>query len=287
MPDKKISALTELAAIDVDSDDELAIVDKSIPETKRITIASLITALFSGVELGDLGDVVGSPDNLHILLGNGDEWFSVDYLTGLFPTLTGNAGKLLKLNANADGLEWTDPSAVTLGKTVVGYFPAQSLKPSTTAGSANLAWVETTNNDVMYGHLAFDAASIEHAQFSFRAPNAYDESAGFTASFEWVSGVGATSFDCVWQIEMQAQGDTDTLDSAWGTAVTVTDTATAGTRRVTSETATITPSGTWQAGDTIIVRVSRLATSGSDTLNVDALLLGINLFATLNSLVEA
>jgi hypothetical protein len=138
----------------------------------------------------------------------------------------------------------------------------------------------------MYGHLAFDAASVEYAQFSFRAPNAYDESAGFTASFDWASATGASSFDCVWRIEMQAQSDGDTLDSAWGTAVTVTDTATAGTRRVTSETATITPAGTWIAGDTIIVRVSRLATSGSDTLNVDALLLGVNLFATLNSLVE-
>jgi hypothetical protein len=173
-----------------------------------------------------------------------------------------------------------------LGKAYIGYWPASAMKPSKTTGSAPVAYDESTTNKVMVGYLAFDAAAIEYAQFSFKAPVGLDESAGFTAIFEWMEAASATSHDCVWQIEMQAQGDADTVDSAWGTAVTVTDTGASGTRHITAETGIITAGGTWAAGDEIIVRVSRLATNVSDTLNVDAKLIGVTLFATQLSLTE-
>lgn len=175
----------------------------------------------------------------------------------------------------------------TLGKVYLGYWPAAAMKPTTTAGAAALAWDESTTHDVMVGYLAFDSAAVEYAQFSFKAPTGLDESAGFTARFEWMEAPSATSHDCVWQIQMQAQGDGDTVDSAWGTAVTVTDTGAVGTRHTSPETGVITAAGTWVEGDTIIVRVSRLATSGSDTMNVDAELIGVTLYATQTALTEA
>lgn len=174
-----------------------------------------------------------------------------------------------------------------ISKEMIGAFPAAAMKVPTTAGAATLAWDESSTYKVMTGYLAFDAATQEHAQFSFRAPNALDESAGFTARFIWKEAGSATSHDCVWQIEMQAQGDADTIDSAWGTAISVTDTGTSGTRRITAETTAITPGGTWAAGDEIVVRVSRKAADGADTLNVDAHLIEVDLFATYAVSAEA
>ena len=161
------------------------------------------------------------------------------------------------------------------------------MKCATTNGAAPLAWDESTTNKVMTGYLAFDKDAIEYAQFSFRAPSALDESVGLTARFVWKEAGSATAHDCVWQIEAQAQGDTDTIDSAWGTAVTVTDTAASGKRQLSAETAAITPGGTWAAGDEIIVRVSRKATDGADTLDVDAHLIEVVLFATYAVSTEA
>jgi len=171
------------------------------------------------------------------------------------------------------------------GKAVLGYWPASAIKPSTTNGAASLVWAESTTNDVMYNYLAFDAAAVEYAQFSFKAPQSLDEGR-FTAIFEWTEAASAVSHNCVWQIEIQAQSDGATIDSTWGTSVTIVDTGSSGTRRVTAETLPITPSGKWSAGDSIIVRVARLATSGLDTLDVDAYLIGVTLTATYATFVE-
>ena len=172
-------------------------------------------------------------------------------------------------------------------KEVIGCFPAAAMKVPTTAGAATLAWVESTTYKVMTGYLAFDKTTQEHAQFSFKAPTTLDESAGFTARFVWKEDAAATLHDCIWQIEMQAQSDGDTIDSAWGTAVAVTDTGAAGKRYISAETATITPSGSWAAGDEIIVRVSRKASDGADTLDVDAHLIEVVLMASFSASAEA
>lgn len=219
----------------------------------------------------------------------------------------GTATTLIFEGATADAFETTltvvDPTAdrtVTLPdetgtvaligvKEVIGCFPAGAMKPSTTSGAAPLAWDESATNKLMSGYLAFDASAVEYAQFSFRAPNALNESTGFTARFIWKHAATTVNFKAMWQIEMQAQGDGDTLDSAWGTAVTVMDTGGAETKRyISDETATITPGGTWAAGDEIIVRVSRLATDGTnDTLAVGAHLLEVILMATYAVSTEA
>lgn len=173
-----------------------------------------------------------------------------------------------------------------LGKEEIAVFPAGAMKPQLTSGCALLVWDESTTYKVMTSYLAFDAATQEYAQFSFRAPKALDESANFTAMFVWKEAASATVHNCVWQIEMQAQGDGDTLDSAWGTAVTVTDTGASGIRQISPETSAIVPGGTWAAGDEIIVRVSRKAADAADTLDVDAHLIEVVLFATYAASVE-
>jgi len=161
---------------------------------------------------------------------------------------------------------------------VLGCWPAAALKPTTTSGAATVAWEESTTNKVMTGYMAFDKDTVEYAQFSFRAPSTLDETTYLQACFIWKEASGATSHRCVWQVGAQAQGDGDTIDSAWGVEVSVFDDGTSGTRRITPATA-FTVGGTWAAGDEIIVRVSRKATDIDDTLDVDGHLIEVVLFA--------
>lgn len=258
--------------------------------TKKTTwanIKALLTTLFNTLYLplagGTLTGAVRAEG--HITLGAGK--------TLIYEGTTDDAHELTVSGGEptADRTQTHQDATGTLAliavKEVIGCFPAAAMKVPTTAGAATLAWTESTTNKVMTGYLAFDKDTQEHAQFSFRAPNALDESAGFSARFIWKEAASATAHDCVWQIEMQAQGDGDTIDSAWGTAVTVTDTGAADKRYISAETATITPGGTWVAGDEIIVRVSRKAADAADTLDVDAQLIEVVLMATYAVSAEA
>lgn len=258
--------------------------------TKKTTwanIKSLLTTLFNTLYLPLAGGTLTGnvTVNGHVTLGAGK--------TVIYEGTTDDAYELTVSGGDptADRTQTHQDATGTLAligvKEVIGCFPAAAMKVPTTAGAATLAWSESTTNKVMTGYLAFDKDTQEHAQFSFRAPNALDESAGFTARFIWKEAASATAHDCVWQIEMQAQGDGDTIDSAWGTAVTVTDTGAADKRYISAETATITPGGTWAAGDEIIVRLSRKATDAADTLDVDAHLIEVVLMATYAVSVEA
>jgi len=258
--------------------------------TKKTTwanIKSLLTTLFNTLYLPLAGGTLTSnlTVNGHVTLGAGK--------TVIYEGTTDDAYELTVSGGDptADRTQTHQDATGTLAligvKEVIGCFPAAAMKVPTTAGAATLAWSESTTNKVMTGYLAFDKDTQEHAQFSFRSPNALDESAGFTARFIWKEAGSATTHDCVWQIEMQAQGDGDTIDSAWGTAVTVTDTGAADKRYISAETATITPGGTWAAGDEIIVRVSRKAADAADTLDVDAQLIEVVLLATYAASAEA
>lgn len=258
--------------------------------TKKTTwanIKALLTTLFNTLYLPLAGGTLTSnlTVNGHVTLGAGK--------TLVFEGTTDDANELTVSGGEptADRTQTHQDASGKLAlvgvKEVIGCFPAAAMKVPTTAGAAPLAWDESTTNKVMTGYLAFDKDTQEHAQFSFRAPNALDESAGFTARFIWKEAAGATAHACVWQVEMQAQGDGDSLDSAWGTAVAVTDTGAADKRYISDETATITPGGTWAAGDEIIVRVSRKAADAADTLDVDAHLIEVVLMATYAASVEA
>lgn len=275
----------------IHDDDTFGISDSEASAlTKKTTwanIKSLLTTLFNTLYLPLAGGTLTSnlTVNGHVTLGAGK--------TVIYEGTTDDAYELTVSGGDptADRTQTHQDATGTLAligvKEVIGCFPAAAMKVPTTAGAATLAWSESTTNKVMTGYLAFDKDTQEHAQFSFRAPNALDESAGFTARFIWKEAASATAHDCVWQIEMQAQGDGDTIDSAWGTAVTVTDTGAADKRYISAETATITPGGTWAAGDEIIVRVSRKAADAADTLDVDAQLIEVVLLATYAASAEA
>jgi hypothetical protein len=82
----------------------------------------------------------------------------------------------------------------------------------------------------------------------------------------------------VWAIQGQAFADDDALDTAFGTAQTVTDTLLAADdMHISAATSAVTIGGTPAANRPIQFQVYRDADAGGDTLAVDARLLGVEI----------
>ena len=171
-------------------------------------------------------------------------------------------------------------SSVSPGKALLGHWPAESLTPRLSAGCAAVAFAETANMQ-NYGYLAFDAGVAEYAHFRFQAPKALDEAVGFTAVLLVAEAASATAHSSSWVVQALASGSGDTLSGAFSAPVQVSVSTASGLLTASAETPVIVPAGPWAAGDMIYVQVGRAAADlANDTLNVDALLLGVTLYAT-------
>lgn len=171
------------------------------------------------------------------------------------------------------------------GKQTV-FLPALYMRPTATAGCSILAESENGTNLVMDNVLGFDAATEEHAYAWVQTPESYDAGT-FTAIFVWKHPTTTVNFGVVWGIAMRGYGNGDAVDAALGTEVTVTDTgATTGTHYKSPETAAVTAAGTPAKSDMLYVEVARKAADGSDTLAVDANLLGVVLVYSNDALVD-
>lgn len=166
------------------------------------------------------------------------------------------------------------------------YVPAGAMTARTTNGAAG-GTVETTTNRVMIRSLDFDAGTLEYAQFQVRMPKSWDEGT-ITATFLWSHAATTTNFGVVWAIQAVAVSDDDALDVAFGTAQTVTDTGgTTNDLYISSATSAVTVGGTPQAQDLVIFQVYRDATNGSDTLAIDARLMGVTINYTTDAATDA
>jgi hypothetical protein len=191
----------------------------------------------------------------------------------------------------ADYVVTRDVSAVSPKKVLVGHLgigkqtvwiPAGSMTARTTSGAVS-GTVETTTNKVMIRTLDFDAAAAEYAQFHVQMPKGWNEGT-VSAVFVWSHAATATNFGVVWGIQAVALSDDDALDAAFGAAQTVTDTGgTTNDLYRSTESAAVTIGGTPAENDVVVFQVYRDATSGSDTLAIDARLHGVVLFYTTNA----
>ena len=156
---------------------------------------------------------------------------------------------------------------------------------STTAGCAPNIKVEYPINDQDLYHLDFDAAIRENAQWTIVMPDSYNGGT-LRAKFSWTSA--ATTGNVVWGIQGRAYGDNEAIDSVWGTAVTVIDTATsrANSVRISAVSSAITLGGTPAGGEIVQFRVFRNAASGSDNMSGDARLIAVVIEYTLNSYTD-
>lgn len=173
----------------------------------------------------------------------------------------------------------------TYGKQTI-WIPAVAMIPRTTNG-ASVGTVESTTNKVMQKSLDFaDGATIFYAQFAVRMPKSWNAST-VTAEFIWTANSTSTN-SVVWGIQGFTRGNDETIDQAFGTAVTVTDanTATAYQVHISSESSAITLSGAAKS-EWAVFQVYRDPTNGSDTLAATANLLGVTLFYTMDAATDA
>ena len=162
------------------------------------------------------------------------------------------------------------------------------MRPSSTNGCAEITDVETTavRPDMMV--LDFDSSTQEYAQFSVAMPKSWNEGT-VTAQFYWTHAT-AVATDVIWGIQGVCVSDNDTIDVAFGTAVTVTDTFhnTAEDLAITAATGAMTLAGSPAAGDLAFFQVYRDADAGGDDTNsTDARLIGVKIIFTTNATSDA
>jgi hypothetical protein len=182
------------------------------------------------------------------------------------------AGNSRKLTAAAIG------ATGVIGKQAI-FIPASAMSARTTNGAAAFS-TELTTNDVMISGYDFDTSTVEAVQFFAALPKQWNEgTVTFRAFWTAASGSGTVAFS----LRARAASDDDAMDGSWGTAVTMTaDTLlTANDLHVGAESAAVTIGGSPAEGDVIFFEVAR--ETGSDTLGVDARLIGIELFITTNA----
>ncbi len=205
--------------------------------------------------------------------GGGDVTGPSSATNNALAIFSGTTGKIIADSATS----YT--SLKTQGKETV-WLPAAAMVVASSTGPA-AGQIETTTNKVNVKVLDFDASQIEYAHFNIGMPKSWNEST-VTAVFMWTAASG--SGDVVWALQCLAVSNDDALDQAFGTAQTVTDTLiSANDNHATSETSAITCAGTPAEGDLLLFRAYREATSGSDTLAVDARLIGIRVLYTTSS----
>lgn len=123
----------------------------------------------------------------------------------------------------------------------------------------------------------FDQATNEYVQFAVRMPKSWNLGT-LNAYFVWSSAISGTSA-VVWGIQALAIGSGETMNTAFGSAVTVTQSQITGSNVLmqTAISSDITPAGSLGAGDLVTFQVYRDAVNASDTLAGDARLHGVAL----------
>ena len=150
--------------------------------------------------------------------------------------------------------------------------------PSTTAGCAALALTEYTTNDQDLNSLDFDQTTNEHAQWTVWMPDNWD--AG-TVTFKavWTAAAGTLTNTYEWNLQGVAYANDDAIDTAWGSAIEVSDALIAlNDIHYAAESAAVTLAGTPAAGELVQFRAFRDA--ANDTGDDDARLLGIKVYYT-------
>jgi len=156
------------------------------------------------------------------------------------------------------------------------WIPAGAMTARTTTG-AESGSAETTTNKVMLQSLDFDTSADEHAQFAIQMPKGWDEST-LVAQCVWSHPSTATNFGVVFFLQAVAFANDDAGDTAFGTAVSMTDTGgTTDDIYISPESGAITVAGSPGAEEYVIFQVYRDVSDASDDLAVDARLHGIKI----------
>ena len=148
---------------------------------------------------------------------------------------------------------------------------AGAMVPRTTNGAAP-GTTETGTNLVTYDTLDFDSTTSEGACFQVSFPGNWNRGT-LKFRFYWTAASGSGTVS--WVVRAGSIGDSDLLDTAYGSTVSVTDTLLAANDlHITSATSALTVAGSPQENDWIFFEIYR---NVSDTLPVDAQLIGVKI----------
>jgi len=168
--------------------------------------------------------------------------------------------------------------ASPLGQQTI-WVPAGAMTARTTNGAGS-GTAETSTNKIMLKTLDFDTTTQEFAQFAIQMPKSWNEGT-LICQFLWSHPATTTNFGVAWQIQAVAFANDDSLDTAFGTEVTVVDTGgTTDDVYFTAETSAMTVAGSPTSEEYVVFQVARAPADGSDTMAVDARLHGVKIHYT-------
>jgi hypothetical protein len=230
----------------------------------------------------DVADVLLIANNLSDV-NDADTSFSNLFPAGNVAPASGDKIPILD-QSDSDNPKHITYEDIAVGKQTI-FIPASAMKPATTNGPV-AGDIETTTNNVNFATLDFDATVDESAHFSIAMPKGWDESTITWRAFWTTEATGTTGV--AWALQAAAISDNQAIDSAFGTAVVVTDDAQSAAEEllVTAESAAVTIAGTPAEGDLCFFKIFRDVSNGNDNMTEDARLIGIQIFYTTNAATD-
>ena len=192
----------------------------------------------------------------------------------------------INLAPKGTGVVQSGGSAVKVAGKETMWVPASAMYGATT-NPADAQQVETTATRPDMKVLDFDAGTDEFAQFSVAFPKSWNEGT-VTYQVYWTPASTNTG-NCIFGLQGVSCGDNDTIDTAFGTAVNVTDAGigTVEDQQVTAESGAVTIAGSPAVDQLTYFQLFRDANAGGDTFSADARVLGIKIFFTTDAANDA
>ena len=262
-----------------------AVGDVTLTGTQTLTNKTL-TSPAIGTKIADTNG-----NELLLLTATGsavNEFTLANASTGNGPTLsaTGETNVGININPKGTGVFKSGSGAVKIAGKETMWIPSSAMY-ATTTNPAEAAQVETTALRPDMKVFDFAAAADDFVQFSVAFPKSWNEG---TVTFQafWTPSTTDTG-NCLWALQGVAVGDGDTIDVAYGTAVSVTDAGigTVEDQQVTAESGDVTIAGSPAVDQQTYFQFFRDANAGGDTFTGVGRLLGIKIFFTTDAANDA
>jgi len=217
-----------------------------------------------------------------------NEFTLANAASGAGPTLssTGETNVDININPKGSGVLKSATAAIKIAGTETMWVPASAMY-ATTTNPAEAAQVETTALRPDMKVFDFAAAADDFVQFSVAMPKSWNLGT-ITYQVFWTPSTTNTG-DCIFGLQGVACGDGDTIDVAYGTAVTVTDAGigTVEDQQVSSASSAVTIAGSPADDQQTYFQLYRDANAGGDTFTGVARVLGIKIFYTTDAANDA
>jgi len=218
-----------------------------------------------------------------------NEFTIANAAAGAGPTLSSTGDETnvdINLNPKGSGVLKSGSAAVKVAGTETMWIPAPAMY-ATSTNPAEANQVETTALRPDMKVFDFAAAADDFVQFSVAMPKSWNLDT-VTYQVFWTPSTTNTG-DCIFGLQGVACGDSDTIDVAYGAAVTVTDAGigTVEDQQVTAVSGAVTIAGSPADDQQTYFQLYRDANAGGDTFTGVARVLGIKIFYTTDAANDA